>query len=179
MTPAFWRLALTFAACTLAMSKSCEDASAWKPIPWEAQLATASVQYRNLNPVPAAVEPFTQFAMVRGSDAILGSYCNYPYPPDRGLRVMLRISAANWIEVYRPGRITKYLTIGRGIVDGEYGTVLLRLRRLEPDPKRDQYVPQEAFLPDSDGTSKWGHVRNFRNRAWTDWYTVCLINFVY
>jgi hypothetical protein len=75
-------------------------------------------------------------------DIIEASYFIYPHGSEAGFRLYIRLDARNWLELWSSGRRIKMLAEGRGYVNGEHGTIVLRL-----GDKPELQI--QAFMPDA------------------------------
>src|SRR5829696_3296124 len=71
--------------------------------------------------VPAAVTPITKDHLI----AVVPNffYFDYPFQPQPGKRLWLRVDDEHWIERYPDGTESRFKTLGRTIARGESGTV--------------------------------------------------------
>jgi hypothetical protein len=113
--------------------------------------------------------------IVPKQDVIRGFWGIYSFPPDKGYRVPseiykgyrvnIRISSITWVETYPP-ITSRFWVVGRGLVRGEPGTIVLRLKDAQ-SPRLPTDVPVEGFVPDAFDVN--GLFRERHNGTWSEW----------
>lgn len=119
-------------------------------------------------PPPARVLELAQ-TVAPVPDIIRGCWSSYPYGPDAGLRVTIRVNSRIWTEILPSGKTTNFLIETRAVVNGQPGVIGLRLR--SPTSKSAKSVPLEGFTPDAGTQAKVGLFRIQENGVWGEWKT--------
>jgi hypothetical protein len=122
----------------------------------------------DLRPPPPEVQKLAD-SILPTADVIRGVWSKYPHRPDPGLRVNVQVNSQIWTEALLSGVRTNFLIERRDHVEGESGTILLRLRGNSIKPHPLPYTPLEAFIPDRGSRTHTSFFRIQQNGLWGDW----------
>ena len=128
------------------------------------------VDDENLSTLPADVRQLLR-PVIAMQDVIRGFWGTYPFEPNIGRRVDIQVSAQIWVEIYPSGQITKFIVEGRGRVQDQPGTLMLRLRRDGQSLPSSDGLQLEGFLPDSTQQAKASLFRVRNHGNWGPWTT--------
>lgn len=87
-------------------------------------------------------------------------YFDYPYEPLPGKRLWLRINKRLWIERYPNGLESRFRVLGRTVVNGIHGTVVVKISGDPEQTATDNQGGLQAFIPDRDNEQLEHHYRN-------------------
>lgn len=113
---------------------------------------------------------------INPQDVIRGFWFPFSYEPEPGPRLWLQVNDATWIERWPSGHRTRFLILGRAVVNGDSGTLLLKIYS-DPYPGRLPIDGRfEVFLPDSDSKTMVALFRKFDNGKWGTWQTLSALH---
>jgi hypothetical protein len=95
-------------------------------------------------------------------------YFDYPFQPQPGKRLWLRVDDEHWIERYPDGTESKFKILGRTIARGESGTVV---GKIEGDPSRTSTGNDgtfQVFIPDK-GNKELAILMRYAGQGKSEW----------
>jgi hypothetical protein len=113
---------------------------------WKRVVAHKDVKLKNTQALPKGISKITKEQLIAKVPSFF--YFDYPYEPQPGKRLWMRIDDNNWIERYPDGTQSKFQILGRTIAGRESGTVVVKIAG---DPEKtftDNDGGFQVFIPD-------------------------------
>lgn len=97
-------------------------------------------------PPPGDLTPITREHLIASVPNFF--YFDYPFQPQPGKRLWLRVDDEHWVERYPDGTESKFKILGRTIARGETGTVVGKIAGDVEKTSTENDASFQIFIPD-------------------------------